>query len=195
MSDRLGPPASRRAATIVAISFAAVLCVVALALAVRSLTAIGEDVDLEAAPPSVPPSLAGSTPAAPVEGTGSAAPEPVAEPTESTTDDRVAFSSPSGNIGCVLGSAGARCDIADRAWEPPARPEGCSEDWGQGLVLGADGVQFVCASDSTLGAAQQLGYGEELTRGEYTCRSEREGMRCTGPGGGFVLARASYEVL
>ncbi|MFZ5869563.1 MAG: DUF6636 domain-containing protein [Actinomycetota bacterium] len=175
-------PASRRTTTIVTVSFAALLCVVGLVLAYRSLTGVAEDVDL-GAPPSLPPSLTEQEPVAP----GTQAPAPA--------EDRVAFSSPTGNIGCVLSSAGARCDIAERAWEPPAKPEECQANWGQGLVVGEAGTQFVCAADSALGAPDVLAYGTELVRGEYRCRSEQDGMRCSGPGGGFVIARAGYQLL
>lgn len=148
-------PASRRTTTIVTVSFAALLCVVGLVLAYRSLTGVAEDVDL-GAPPSLPPSLTEQEPVAP----GTQAPAPA--------EDRVAFSS---------------------------QPEECQANWGQGLVVGEAGTQFVCAADSALGAPDVLAYGTELVRGEYRCRSEQDGMRCSGPGGGFVIARAGYQLL
>jgi hypothetical protein len=201
VSDPLGavePPTSRRTATVVAVTFAAALCLVGLFLAVRAISGIGDEVG-PAAVPSIPPQTGGVE----EDEAGGPQPAPETEPvttdpatTEAPVDDVVAFSSPSGNIGCTLSSEGARCDIAERAWDPPAAPDSCTQEWGRGLLVGPDGPAFVCTSESVLGAGEVLDYGEVLTRGDFTCVSEQDGMRCTSTtGAGFVLARASYEVL
>src|SRR5205085_6913333 len=61
------------------------------------------------------------------------------------------FRSPSGNIGCELVTAFARCDIANREWKPPPKPAGCPLDYGQGLEVGRSGPgRLVCAGDTAL---------------------------------------------
>ncbi|MDN5917789.1 MAG: hypothetical protein L0I76_22275, partial [Pseudonocardia sp.] len=45
------------------------------------------------------------------------------------------FRSPTGNIGCVLGADGARCDVTEREWQLPPAPADCTLDWGAGLSL------------------------------------------------------------
>lgn len=186
MSDPLHDlraPESRRTATIVAVAFAALLCVVGLALAYRSLTNIGSEGG----------SATAEEQAAGQGGGDAAASQP---PASQAPEDLVQFSSPSGNIGCALSSAGARCDIAERSWEPPAKPESCSADWGQGLTVTGETATFVCAGDSVLGSKTELAYGKTLQRGDYSCLSEKDGMRCenTKTGHGFSVARAAYEV-
>jgi hypothetical protein len=114
-----------------------------------------------------------------------------------TVEELTSFRSPSANIGCALDDREARCDIAERVWEPPPAPEDCELDFGQGISVTAEGrSQFVCAGDTTLGAGRVLPYGERLRAGELLCASAREGMACVhlGTGGGFRLARESFEL-
>jgi hypothetical protein len=102
------------------------------------------------------------------------------------------FQSPSGNIGCVLDRHGVRCDIAERDWKPPPKPDWCELDWGQGIALGRHGrAEIVCAGDTTLHAEQVLAYGDALRRGRFRCTSKRSGMRCVNRRNdhGFVLSR------
>lgn len=40
-------------------------------------------------------------------------------------DSYTGFTSPSGNIGCMIDPSSARCDITDRDWVPPPRPADC----------------------------------------------------------------------
>ena len=49
------------------------------------------------------------------------------------------FQSPSGNIGCMIISGTARCDIVHRTWVPPPRPASCPQivDFGQDCSLRA----------------------------------------------------------
>jgi hypothetical protein len=186
----LDPPTSRRTSTAVTVGFAAVLCAAGLFLALQALTAGGGDGGAQPSPGAARDASAGAAPA----------PAPAASApgaTQQPAPDQVAFSSPTGNIGCVLSSAGARCDIADRSWQPPAKPETCTLSWGQGLVVGPGGTAFVCAGDSALGAAQKLDYGKDIQRGEYRCLSSQDGIRCSGgpSGAGFNISRGSYEIL
>lgn len=180
--DDLRAPETRRTATVVAMAFAALLCVVGLVLAYRSLTSTGSGGDGVTAEETAAP-----------QGSAGAGGQP---PASQAPQDQVQFASPSGNIGCVLSSAGARCDIAERSWEPPPKPESCTGDWGQGLTVTGDAPTFVCAGDSVLGSGEKLAYGKTLQRGDYSCLSEKDGMRCqnTKSGRGFVVARASYAV-
>lgn len=107
-----------------------------------------------------------------------------------------AFRSPSGNIGCYLDSTGARCDIAERSWEPPPPDQPCELDYGQGIGLDADGASFVCAGDTTLGAGATLAYGSSARRGSFLCESAEAGITCTdtASGRGFTLSREAYEI-
>ena len=102
------------------------------------------------------------------------------------------FNSPSGNIGCVIGKTGARCDIRERSWHPPPKPSWCHLDWGQGLSIAKRGRgRYVCAGDTTLGGHQALGYGRSIQRGRFRCASRTSGIRCVNRrnGHGFKLSR------
>ncbi len=110
------------------------------------------------------------------------------------------FSSPSGNIGCVIEPLFVRCDIAERDWDPPPAPADCELDYGQGLTLEAGATaELVCAGDTTLGVGgpdAALAYGESIAAGLLRCESNRSGIRCQDveTGRGFALAREGYEV-
>ena len=89
------------------------------------------------------------------------------------------FESPSGNVGCVISTAGARCDIREHSWRPPPKPRSCPVDWGNGLAVERRGfAHWVCAGDTVLGAGTVLGYRSSITRGTFTCTSRRNGVRC-----------------
>ena len=111
------------------------------------------------------------------------------------------FQTPSGNIACVVGDDGARCDIADRSWNAP-RPAGCPAemDYGQGLAVSDedDGPgTVVCAGDTTMNPqAPVLGYGESTSVGDFTCTSEEAGVTCLddGDGRGFFISKQSYRL-
>lgn len=112
-------------------------------------------------------------------------------------DDLAHFSSPSGNVGCVLDVDYVRCDISERDWAPPARPADCEFDYGQGIALSPGGpVEFVCAGDTTLGGAATLDYGQTITRGSLSCTSTERAMSCrnTDSGTGFSISRQVYQV-
>lgn len=104
----------------------------------------------------------------------------------------VQFKVPSGNIGCVVGSAYARCDIQKRSWKPPRKPRSCPVDFGQGLAVEKRGRgRFVCAGDTVLFGRATVGYGDSVTRGRFSCRVKRSGVRCvnTRSKHGFTLSR------
>ena len=112
--------------------------------------------------------------------------------------DVVGFTSPSGNIGCILADGTVRCDVAERVWAPPPRPSGCPDftDYGQGITLGTTGrASFVCAGDTTLGSGPALPYGQFEAGGGVSCSSESSGMRCSNSDGhGFTISRQDYTL-
>jgi Family of unknown function (DUF6636) len=99
------------------------------------------------------------------------------------------FSSPSGNIGCILSGDLVRCDIAARDWAPPPRPVDCPQysDYGQGISLHPTGpARFVCAGDTAMAAGPVLPYGQFQAGGGMSCNSEPSGMRCSNSDGRWV---------
>lgn len=118
--------------------------------------------------------------------------------TPTAAADLVGFTSPSGNIGCILTDDMVRCDIASRDWEPPPRPADCPDftDYGQGISLSPIGpATFVCAGDTTLGSGPVLEFGEFQAGGGMSCDSELPGIRCTNSEGrGFVISRQAYQL-
>lgn len=102
------------------------------------------------------------------------------------------FQSPSGNIGCVISTTGARCDIAEKSWRPPPKPASCPVDWGNGLEVSRRGkASFTCAGDTTLGMGRKLAYGKVIRAGRFRCASLQSGVRCVNRlnGHGFGLSR------
>ena len=94
----------------------------------------------------------------------------------------VGFTSPSGNVGCILTDDMVRCDIAERIGRLRRGPPSCPDftDYGQGLMLAPTGTaRFVCAGDTALGSGPVLAYGEYRAGGGMSCRSETSGMRCS----------------
>jgi hypothetical protein len=77
--------------------------------------------------------------------------------------ENVGFTSPSGNIGCILSDDLLRCDIGTRSWSPPLQPADCPDwsDYGQGIALHPTGpARFVCAGDTAMGGGAVLPYGQ-----------------------------------
>jgi hypothetical protein len=102
------------------------------------------------------------------------------------------FSSPSGNIGCVMVRSGARCDVREHDWTAPPKPAWCELDWGSGASVGRHGRgSVVCAGDTALGGTRILAYGERERVGRFRCFSRRSGMRCVNHrnGHGFLISR------
>ncbi|CAM3515994.1 hypothetical protein H7J08_24935 [Mycobacterium frederiksbergense] len=112
-------------------------------------------------------------------------------------EDFAHFTSPSGNVSCILDSEYLRCDIAERDWALPPRPADCELDYGQGIALTpGEPATLVCAGDTTLGGPDVLAYGRSITRGALSCTSAESGMSCrdTGSGRGFSLSRQVYQL-
>jgi hypothetical protein len=112
--------------------------------------------------------------------------------------DSIGFTSPSGNIGCLITDDLLRCDIAERDWSPPPRPADCPDvvGYGQGILIHQYGpARFVCAGDTTMGFGSPLPYGQFQAGGGMSCTSEPAGMRCSNSDGhGFTLSRQGYQL-
>jgi uncharacterized protein DUF6636 len=109
------------------------------------------------------------------------------------------FETPSHNIGCYLDSKSVRCDIRERDWTPPSKPQYCIKagvDWGQGVAVSSHRASVVCAGDTTLGGPGLLGYGHSSRRGPIYCTSRTTGITCRNAdtGHGFFLSRARYRL-
>jgi hypothetical protein len=112
--------------------------------------------------------------------------------------ESVGFTSPSGNIGCILSDDLVRCDIGARDWSPPPRPADCPDysDYGQGILLHPTGpARFVCAGDTAMGGGPVLPYGQFQASGGMSCNSEPSGMRCSNSDGhGFTIAKQAFRI-
>ncbi len=182
-------PRERRViATLVAVGVLGALVLLALVVGLRGLFApAGEGARSRAMP---------STAGAPGSGGTGSSGSPTASATTSAPDGAaLRFVSPSGNIRCAIGTQGARCDIIQRDWEPPAQPASCQQRWAPGVYVDSRGSGLVCDDTSVSGGAP-LEYGESVIRGVYRCDSDESGMRCTNTatGRGFAVARAAYRL-
>lgn len=136
-----------------------------------------------------------TTPVAPV--TSVVETPDVGAPGDRTVDDRAAFQSPTGNIGCQISTSGVRCDIGERGWEPPPRPADCRLDYGHALGLSATApARLMCAGDSARGSGEVLAYGDAITAGPIRCESAPAGITCRSNESehGFMLSRESYTL-
>lgn len=117
----------------------------------------------------------------------------------------VDFQTPSGNIHCSIMSGmgdaqdGARCDIGD--YTPSilmVPPPDCDLDWGHAFVIGATSSAGAlgCAGDTLINPANPvLTYGQSVTSGGITCRSEKTGLTCQNSAGhGFMLSKARQNL-
>ena len=145
-----------------------------------------------AATPVVASLLAGVAAARP----GSLGPVPQ---TTHTVSELTGFTSPSGNIGCLIDTTQVRCDVRQREWTPPPKPASCPEytGWGQGLQLTVGKpAGFVCAGDTALMAGDPLPYGDTIVAGSIECTSGSSGISCWDmeSGSGFTIAREWYQL-
>jgi hypothetical protein len=107
------------------------------------------------------------------------------------------FTSPTGNIGCVMSKGGVRCDIRHHSWKAPPKPKWCDVDYGGGVAVDKKGkAGIVCAGDTTLNSGPVLPYGSSINRGRFNCESQEAGMRCVNKrnGHGFYLNKQHYEL-
>lgn len=120
-------------------------------------------------------------------------------PADQTVTSLTGFTSPSGNIGCIIDRKSVRCDVQKRQWDPPSRPASCNDnvDYGQGITLSAGAApEFVCAGDTTLGSGPVLPYGESIAAGLIRCDSKETGMSCRDmeTGRGFTISIEAYKL-
>lgn len=123
----------------------------------------------------------------------------IALPAGTANADIVGFTSPSGNIGCMIDSSSVRCDIRYRTWSPPPKPADCEwmMDYGQGIVLTVgQPARFVCAGDTALAGGPPLAYGDKITKGSLECESKTSGMSCWDlvHGGSFEISQDNYQL-
>lgn len=114
------------------------------------------------------------------------------------------FRSPSGNIHCQYIEADAdsdavlRCDLKAIANRPPPRPKDCDLEWGQAFEVFAKKPLTgpICYGDTVMDdRLPVLSYGGRWQQGDFTCRSERDGVRCVNSlGAGFHLSRSAQQV-
>ena len=114
-------------------------------------------------------------------------------------DDYTGFTSPSGNIACMIAPSSARCDIQQRDWSPPPRPADCPSvtGYGQGIIVTpGQPAQIVCAGDTAYNNNGALAYGDSITAGVLRCTSMESGMTCRDlqTGHGFTIARQAYQL-
>lgn len=106
--------------------------------------------------------------------------------------DLTDFTSPSGNIACVLGGDATTCTIDERSFPNP--PQCVAGPVTLVVPLGGD-ARVDCAAPAASSAAV-LGYGTSTTANYFACVSERDGVTCwsTLTGRGFSVARADFTV-
>lgn len=109
------------------------------------------------------------------------------------------FSSPSGNISCLIATdtePQVRCDLAESTIPKNHDCHGTG-DWGVSVTLVAgQKAEMRCISDTVMQPGiPALAYGQQTKVGDITCKSAEDGMHCSDPSGhGFRLAKASYDV-
>ena len=109
------------------------------------------------------------------------------------------FQSPSGNIACSMDPTGVACDISDYTYQPLPPPE-CARHvkWGNRFSLesGKPGT-MVCHGD-TLRVPNEttLNYGQTISAGKLSCKSDESGMKCTDSGSGhyFRVSKESFDL-
>lgn len=118
-------------------------------------------------------------------------------PADREVDALAFFLAADDDIGCAISLELVRCDVRDPEWDPPPRPSGCTEDWGQGVELGPrDEPVFVCAGDTAFSQEPALPDGSSIRAGVFRCSADGDAVTCRadGSGHGFTLSRADYEL-
>jgi hypothetical protein len=142
----------------------------------------------------------GSSSAA-VRGTSTASPVLLYDRSERQS---AAFTSPDNNVSCAFrrpqGSTTeglVRCEIIVKTWQPPAKPDTCTVDWGFGITLDTR-AGMLCAGDTIRGDAGsvRLPYGTSIRFDPLTCISTQNGIDCRNDqtGAGFLLGRKTYQL-
>jgi hypothetical protein len=112
--------------------------------------------------------------------------------------DAARFATPSGNIACAMSADEVRCDVAERSWDLPPKPDGCTGEYGAGAVVSGDRAgELSCGADTVAGRGLEvLDYGTAVRRDGVLCASRENGVRCEveRTRHGFQVARAAYEL-
>lgn len=140
------------------------------------------------------------TTAPPEVGSPSSEAEPEeSEPAESTptfdASDAKAFITPSGNISCVIYKDRARCTVYSFDYSPGDKPENCSDDveWGSVAEVTKKASGFSCKNIGEGPSPEELGYGKTIKAHGFECSSQKDGVRCKGPGGTFHVRKAEFK--
>lgn len=140
------------------------------------------------------------TTAPPEVGSPSSEAEPEeSEPAESTPtfdgSDAKAFITPSGNISCVIYKDRARCTVYSFDYSPGDKPENCSDDveWGSVAEVTKKASGFSCKNVGEGPSPEELGYGKTIKAHGFECSSQKDGVRCKGPGGSFHVRKAEFK--
>jgi hypothetical protein len=110
----------------------------------------------------------------------------------------VGFQSPSGNIVCVARAGGVDCDIAERTYAAPPRPDTCHLNFGSRILLTPGAAPyFDCYGQSLRDRPlPTLDYDRSLRIGSVDCTSAASGVTCTDTDSGhnFTLSREFYQM-
>lgn len=137
------------------------------------------------------------TPTGSPRGTTIAGMAPVTAVTTASGPDLLLFVTPSKNIGCELSPTSVRCDIVQRSWSAPPKPAGCQSDYGQGVSLGTDRADYVCAGDTVVDPSSQvLPYNQAIRSGDIVCVSTKTYLACrnTATNHGFSLSKETVPL-
>lgn len=121
--------------------------------------------------------------------------------TPAAADDYISFHSPSGNIQCAIATgdyAQVRCDMSDLTPTYTKPPADCEFDWGSSFAVDANSRKgyLACVSDAVANEdGMELGYGDSVTLGEFTCSSQKSGMTCVNAANhGFTISKAKQKL-
>lgn len=134
-----------------------------------------------------------------VGGASSEAKPEESEPAESTptfdASEAKAFITPSGNISCVIYKDRARCTVYSFDYSPGDKPENCSDDveWGSVAEVTKKASGFSCKNVGEGPSPEELGYGKTIKAHGFECSSQKDGVRCKGPGGSFHVRKAEFK--
>ncbi|GAB3847661.1 variant leucine-rich repeat-containing protein [Nesterenkonia populi] len=102
-----------------------------------------------------------------------------------------AFSAPSGNIHCELGSDDVTCTIDEHDFSAPS---GCED--ATTVSVGTTGSSEPDCGTSVSSQPASLDYGLSMTNGDFACTSDESGVECWSveTGNGFTLARETLDL-
>jgi hypothetical protein len=111
----------------------------------------------------------------------------------------VAFTSPSGNLVCLMTTTSVRCAASEFEYAPPPQPSSCSiPGWGHVIGVDTSGAgEFICADNAPADPnSPALPYGEGTLVGPFACLSMEAGIRCANRDTrhGFQIAREQVQI-